>query len=76
LGYDFVVVDEAQDLSMPKARFLAATGGSKPDGLFFAGDLGQRIFQQPFSWTPLGTDVRGQGKRCYWRRWLTNVPRV
>ncbi len=60
LGYDFVVVDEAQDLSMPEARFLAAMAGSKADGLFFAGDLGQRIFQQPFSWKSLGIDVRGR----------------
>lgn len=60
LGYDHVVVDEAQDLSMPEARFLAALAGSKPDGLFFTGDLGQRIFQQAFSWKALGIDVRGR----------------
>ena len=58
--YDHVVVDEAQDLGMAEARFLAAVAGSKPDGLFFAGDLGQRIFQQPFSWKALGLDVRGR----------------
>ena len=28
--------------------------------LFFAGDLGQRIFQQPFSWKAAGADVRGR----------------
>jgi hypothetical protein len=60
LGYDFVVVDEAQDLSMAEARFLAAMAGGKPDGLFFTGDLGQRIFQQPFSWKAMGIDVRGR----------------
>ncbi|HEY4249966.1 MAG TPA: UvrD-helicase domain-containing protein [Roseomonas sp.] len=60
LGYDFVVVDEAQDLSMAEARFLAAIAGGKPDGLFFTGDLGQRIFQQPFSWKGMGVDVRGR----------------
>ena len=27
---------------------------------FFAGDLGQRIFQQPFSWKALGVDIRGR----------------
>jgi Nucleotidyl transferase AbiEii toxin, Type IV TA system len=31
-----------------------------PDALFFAGDLGQRIFQPPFSWKGLGIDVRGR----------------
>jgi hypothetical protein len=30
--------------------------------LFFAGDLGQRIFQQPFSWQTLGVDVRGRSQ--------------
>jgi len=27
---------------------------------FFAGDLGQRIFQLPFSWRSLGVDIRGR----------------
>jgi superfamily I DNA/RNA helicase len=30
--------------------------------LFFAGDLGQRIFQQPFSWKSLGVDIRGRSR--------------
>ena len=30
------------------------------NALFFAGDLGQRIFQQPFSWKGLGIDLRGR----------------
>lgn len=47
--YDFVVVDEAQDLGVAQLRFLAAMGLGRPDALFFAGDLGQRIFQTPFS---------------------------
>lgn len=58
--YDFVVVDEAQDVGVPQLRFLAAVAGDRPDGLFFAGDLGQRIFQVPFSWRSLGVDVRGR----------------
>ena len=58
--YDFVVVDEAQDVSVPQLRLLAALGGGRPDGLFFAGDLGQRIFQLPFSWKALGVDIRGR----------------
>jgi len=60
--YDFIVVDEAQDISVPQLRFLASLGGGRPEGLFFAGDLGQRIFQQPFSWKALGVDVRGRSK--------------
>lgn len=58
--FDFAVVDETQDLGVAEARFLGALSGDKPDGLFFAGDLGQRIFQQPFSWKALGLDVRGR----------------
>lgn len=58
--FDAVVVDECQDLSVTQLRFLAALGSSRPNGLFFAGDLGQRIFQLPFSWKALGVEVRGR----------------
>ena len=58
--FEFAVVDEAQDVSVPQLRFLAALGAGRPNSLFFAGDLGQRIFQQPFSWKALGVDVRGR----------------
>ncbi len=54
-----VIVDEAQDLSVAQLRMLAALAAG-PNALFFAGDLGQRIFQQPFSWKSLGVDVRGR----------------
>ena len=40
--------------------FLPAWLAGRPNGLFFAGDLGQRIFQQPFSWKAAGADVRGR----------------
>lgn len=58
--YDFAIVDEAQDLSVPQVRFLASLTAERPDGLFLAGDIGQRIFQHPFSWKDLGLDVRGR----------------
>lgn len=58
--FDFAVVDEAQDIGIAEARFLSALGATRPNALFFAGDLGQRIFQQPFSWKALGIDVRGR----------------
>jgi len=64
--FDFIVVDEAQDVSVAQLKFLAALGAQagvpKPNGLFFAGDLGQRIFQLPFSWKSLGVDVRGRAR--------------
>ncbi len=60
--FEFAVVDEAQDISVAQLRFLAALGGGRPNSLFFAGDLGQRIFQTPFSWKSLGVDIRGRSQ--------------
>ena len=60
--FDFAVIDEAQDIGVSQLRFLAALGGGRPNSLFFAGDLGQRIFQQPFSWKALGVDIRGRSQ--------------
>ena len=60
--FDFAVVDEAQDISVAHIWFLAALGDGRPNALFFAGDLGQRIFQQPFSWKSLGVDIRGRSR--------------
>jgi len=58
--YDYAVVDESQDIRVAQLRFLATFGAGTPNGLFFAGDLGQRIYQQPFSWKALGVDIRGR----------------
>jgi mRNA-degrading endonuclease RelE of RelBE toxin-antitoxin system len=63
--FEFVVVDEAQDLSVAQLKFLAALGGKRQNGLFFSGDLGQRIFQQPFSWKSLGVDIRGRARTLH-----------
>ncbi len=60
--FDYAIVDEAQDVSIPQLKFLAALGNTRANALFFAGDLGQRIFQQPFSWKALGIDIRGRSK--------------
>jgi superfamily I DNA/RNA helicase len=60
--FDFGVVDEAQDLSVSQLRFFAALGGNRPNALFFAGDIGQRIFQQPFSWKSLGVNIQGRSR--------------
>ena len=62
MPFDFVVLDEAQDVSIPQLRFLAALGADRPNTLFFAGDLGQRIFQYPFSWLSIGVDIRGRSR--------------
>lgn len=60
--FDYVVVDEAQDIGVQQLRSLAAIAGGRANALFFAGDLGQRIFQQPFSWKSLGVDMRGRSR--------------
>ncbi|HET8941047.1 MAG TPA: UvrD-helicase domain-containing protein [Rudaea sp.] len=63
--FDFVVIDEAQDINVAQLKFLAALGADRPNALFFAGDLGQRIFQQPFSWKALGVDIRGRSRTLH-----------
>jgi hypothetical protein len=66
--FDHVIIDEAQDLAPAELRFFAALAPAKPDGLFLSGDIGQRIFQHPYSWASLGVEVRGRShtlKVCY-----------
>ncbi|MDE2201078.1 MAG: ATP-dependent helicase [Rhodospirillales bacterium] len=58
--FTHAVIDEAQDISIPQLRLLAAIVPAGVDSLFFAGDIGQRIFQPPFSWLSQGVDVRGR----------------
>jgi superfamily I DNA/RNA helicase/mRNA-degrading endonuclease RelE of RelBE toxin-antitoxin system len=62
--FEHIIIDEAQDLSPMQLRFVASLGHEvgvmRPQSLFFAGDLGQRIFQSPFSWKALGIEVRGR----------------
>lgn len=61
-GYRHVVVDEAQDLGVDELTFLAAIAGEMPNGLFFAGDIGQRIFRPPFPWKASGVNIRGRSR--------------
>ncbi|MFK4751573.1 3'-5' exonuclease [Oceanobacter antarcticus] len=58
--FDHVLIDEAQDLTIAQLKLIAALGQNRPNSLFFAGDLGQRIFQPGFSWKALGIDLRGR----------------
>ena len=60
--FTHAVIDEAQDLGVPELRMLTAIMPVDSDALFFAGDLGQRIFQEPFSWKTLGVDIRGRSR--------------
>lgn len=58
--FDHVIIDEAQDLSVTQLGFLAGLTKDTTNNLFLAGDIGQRIFQTPFSWKSLGIDIRGR----------------
>ncbi len=58
--FTHIVVDEAQDLGVPELQMLSAITPEGLNRLFFAGDLGQRIFREPFSWKALGVDIRGR----------------
>ena len=60
--YTHVVIDEAQDISAPELRFVAAIAADKSNGLFFAGDIGQRIFRSPFPWKSTGVDIQGRSR--------------
>jgi hypothetical protein len=60
--FDHVVVDEAQDLSLAELRYLKAACARETNGLFFAGDIGQRIFRPPFAWAAEGVEIRGRSR--------------
>jgi mRNA-degrading endonuclease RelE of RelBE toxin-antitoxin system len=57
--FTHLIVDEAQDLGVSELRMMSVIA-SGPNAQFYAGDIGQRIFQQPFSWLALGVDLRGR----------------
>jgi len=66
--FDHIILDEAQDLAPAELRFFASLASTGPDTLFLAGDIGQRIFQHPYSWASLGVEVRGRShtlRVCY-----------
>jgi superfamily I DNA/RNA helicase len=62
LPFTHAVIDEAQDISVPELRLLGQTLGDRPNGLFFAGDIGQRIFRAPFPWASTGVEIRGRSR--------------
>lgn len=60
--YTNVLVDEAQDISVPELLLLGEKLGDAQNGLFFAGDIGQRIFRAPFPWSATQVEVRGRSR--------------
>ncbi len=61
--FSYTLIDEAQDLSIPQVKFFGALAANKPNALFLAGDIGQRIFQQPFAWSQMGVNIRGRSRQ-------------
>lgn len=62
LPFTHVIVDEAQDISVAELLLLGSVLGDATNGLFFAGDIGQRIFRAPFPWSAAGIDIRGRSR--------------
>ena len=60
--FTYVLVDEAQDISVPELHLVAAMAGRRANGLFFAGDIGQRIFRSAFPWKSAGVDIQGRSR--------------
>ena len=60
--FTHAVIDEAQDISVPELRLLGKALGQRENGLFFAGDIGQRIFRAPFPWAATGVEIRGRSR--------------
>jgi len=60
--FTHAVIDEAQDISVPELRLLGKALGDTENGLFFAGDIGQRIFRAPFPWAATGVEIRGRSR--------------
>ncbi|WP_412507546.1 3'-5' exonuclease [Roseovarius sp. SYSU LYC5161] len=60
--FTHAVIDEAQDISVPELRLLGQALGGAENGLFFAGDIGQRIFRAPFPWAATGVEIRGRSR--------------
>ncbi len=60
--FSHAVVDEAQDISVPELILLGRFLGAAENGLFFAGDIGQRIFRAPFPWAATGVAISGRSR--------------
>ena len=65
--YDYVFVDEAQDLKAVAIRFLMGLCHNRSN-IFLAADINQSIWGNGFSWTKMASDLRVQGRAKILRR--------
>jgi mRNA-degrading endonuclease RelE of RelBE toxin-antitoxin system len=59
--FDYVIVDEAQDLT-PTSLCLMAELARSPDGLFFAADSKQSLYTRNYTWTSAHPRLQFQGR--------------
>ena len=57
--YDYVLVDEAQDLSVVMLKFAKMISR---ESVTIAADKAQKIYSTSFSWRDIGIDIRGRSK--------------
>lgn len=62
-GYDVVVLDEAQDMTLVAMQLVELLSSGKPDGLLVVGDDQQRVFPGGYRLTEAGIDVTGRSTR-------------
>ena len=67
LQWDFVFVDEAQDLS-PTALALMAEVARTAEGLFFAADSKQSIYSRNYTWSAAHPRLQFRGRTAVLRR--------
>jgi mRNA-degrading endonuclease RelE of RelBE toxin-antitoxin system len=65
--YDYVLVDEAQDLS-PVALALLAEVCATPEGLFFAADTKQSLSARGYAWSSAHPSLQFRGRTALLRR--------
>lgn len=65
--WDYVLVDEAQDLS-PSALSLMAEVCSRPEGLFFVADSKQSLYSRSYSWTSAHARLQFRGRSASLKR--------
>ncbi len=65
--WDYVFVDEAQDLS-PSALSLMAEVARTPDGLFFAADSKQSLYSRNYTWSSVHPRLQFRGRTAALRR--------
>jgi superfamily I DNA/RNA helicase len=58
--YDYVLVDEAQDLSFVKLKFAKIIAR---ESITIAADKAQKIYSTTFSWKELGIDIKGRASK-------------